>query len=160
MEPESTLQRLNREHKQEWELPGADLLTRLRNRAILCTETLVSPSEGYEDDWAESFENETADHAKSYLASARAALTIIRSGTERIPEWNTALEHIQECGRAAIRGENTVVGDDPEHTEELEQRFQAAQELADSVEAAVKEVIAFLEGRNAAETAKQRNPRR
>ena len=150
METESTLQRLNREHDQEWQLPGADYLTRLRNRAILCAETLVSPSEGYEDDWAESFEDETTDHAKSYLASARAALTIIRSGTERIPEWNTALEQIRECRQAAIRGENTVVGYDPENTEDLERHFRDAQELADSVEAAVKEVIAFLEGRNSA----------
>ena len=150
METESPLQRLNREHHQEWELPGATYLTKLRNRAILCAETLVSPSEGYEDDWAESFENETADHAKCYLASARAALTIIRSGTDRIPEWSNALEQIRECRQAAIRGENTVVGYDPENTEDLERHFRDAQELADRVEAAVKEVIAFLEGRNSA----------
>ena len=92
-----------------------------------------SLSERYGYEWAESFDDETTDHAKSYLASARAALTIIRSGTDRIPEWNTAPEHVQECRRAAIRGENTAGGDDPEHTEYIEQQFRLAQELADNV---------------------------
>ena len=75
------------------------------------------------------------------------------SRTDRIPKWSNALEHVQECGRAAIRGENTAVGDDPEHTEELEQQFQAAQELAGAVESNVKQVIVFLEGRNSAANA-------
>lgn len=146
MENETPLQRLERQGDEERELPGADPLTRLRNKAILSAEAMASPGAGYDDEWAESFDDETADHARAYLKNARDAIVTIRSGTSDLPELYTALERIQESKLAAIRGENTAAGFDQEQTEAMEDHFRAAQQLAAAAASALSQVIAFLEG--------------
>ena len=123
---------------------------RLKRRALESIEALTGPEQGYNEAQAEEFDEypnrETAQSLRRFIDAAQAAAAGVRPETARLPEWRAALTLIQEDGKAAVAAEHAVVGDDQEHTEELEGRFRHVQLMTTQAEANVRQVIAFLEG--------------